>query len=302
MVRLMSELHGGTTAVESAVGEGSQFTVWLPLRDAEASEERVANLTTYRSVAPLAAPVALVVEDDLKSAYLVRLQLEAAGFKVLHCLTAEEALTVAPQQPLSLITLDIMLPGVDGWELLSRLKSSPGLARVPVVIISIVADRNKGFALGASAVMQKPISRQELYESLVELDLFPVIQGQSLKVLVVDDDPKAVELVALRMMDMASTVIRAYGGQEAIEAARRELIVLDLMMPEVNGFDVIEALNEHTYTARIPVLIVTAKEISQDERTQLSGYVTAIMEKGAFDGERFTAEVRRAMVGRKMVG
>ena len=113
------------------------------------------------------------------------------------------------------------------------------------MIISIVADRNKGFALGAAAVMQKPISRQELYESLVDLGLFPLSRGRTLKVLVVDDDPKAVELIAVRVLGLASTVLRAYGGREAIEAARRELpdlIVLDLMMPEVNGFDVVEAL------------------------------------------------------------
>src|SRR6185295_9725357 len=111
-------------------------------------------------------------------------------------------------------------------------KQVPALSRIPVVIISIVADRNRGFALGAAAVMQKPISRQELYESLVDLGLFPVSQGRSLKVLVVDDDPKAVELIAVRILGLASTVLRAYGGREAIDVARRDLpdvIVLDLM-------------------------------------------------------------------------
>ena len=186
-----------------------------------------------------------MVEDDFKSADLIRVQLEAEGFEVLHAASAEAALVLAVQQPLSLITLDIMLPNMDGWEFLSRIKQVPALRRIPVVIISIVADRNKGFALGAAAVMQKPISRQELYESLVDLGLFPLSQGQTLKVLVVDDDPKAVELIAVRIMGLASTVLRAYGGREAIDVARQELpdvIVLDLMMPEVNGFDVVEAL------------------------------------------------------------
>ena len=123
------------------------------------------------------ARTALVVEDDFKSAELIRVQLEAEGFKVLHAASAEAALVLAVQQPLSLITLDIMLPNMDGWEFLSRIKQVPELARIPVVIISIVADRNKGFALGAAAVMQKPISRQELYESLVELGLFPARRG-----------------------------------------------------------------------------------------------------------------------------
>ena len=110
---------------------------------------------------------ALVVEDDVKSADLIRLQLEAEGFKVLHAASAEAALALAVQQPLSLITLDVLLPTMDGWDFLAHLKKVPSLERIPVLVISIVSDRNKGFALGAAAVMQKPISRQQLYESLV---------------------------------------------------------------------------------------------------------------------------------------
>ncbi|HTB59230.1 MAG TPA: response regulator [Polyangia bacterium] len=111
------------------------------------------------------------MEDDLKSADLIRLQLEAEGFKVLCAASAETALVLAGQQPLSLITLDVLLPTMDGWDLLLHLKRVPSLARIPVIVISVVADRSKGFALGAAAVMQKPISRQQLYASLVELGL-----------------------------------------------------------------------------------------------------------------------------------
>jgi CheY-like chemotaxis protein len=204
----------------------------------------------------------------------------------------------------SLITLDILLPNMEGWEFMTRLKLLPDLRRIPVVIISIVADPNKGFSLGAAAVMQKPISRQDLYESLVDLGLFPLSQGQRLKVLVVDDDPKAVELIAIRILFLASTVLRAYGGRDAIDIAQRELpdvIVLDLMMPEVSGFDVVEALKDHPDTARIPILVVTAKQITADDRAKLSRYAIAIMEKTEFDPDRFTAEVRRAMSGRQRV-
>jgi CheY-like chemotaxis protein len=175
---------------------------------------------------------------------------------------------------------------------------------VPIVIISIVADLDKGFALGAAAVMQKPVSRKDLYDSLLGLGLLPLAQGHPLKVLVIDDDPKAVELIAARMRGMASTVVRAYGGVEGVEATRRELpdlIVLDLMMPEMSGFDVVEALHERPETARIPIVVVTAKQVTAEDRNRLHGYVMTIMEKGDFDSARFTSEVRRAMSGRQLV-
>jgi CheY-like chemotaxis protein len=174
MVKLLSELHGGSVAVESEVGKGSCFTVWLPLRAAEQGVTSVkAPPTPVGGVRP-GIRTALVVDDDLKSADLIRMQLEIQGFKVLHAASAEAGLALAMQEPMSLITLDIMLPDMDGWELLSRIKQVPALARIPIVIVSIVADRNRGFALGAAAVMQKPISRQELYESLAGMALVPI--------------------------------------------------------------------------------------------------------------------------------
>jgi DNA-binding response OmpR family regulator len=305
MVKLLAELHCGVVGVESAVGEGSCFTLWLPLRAIDAETVAPGQVSAGSPIAALAGTrTALVVEDDFKSAELIRLQLEAEGFTVVHAASAEAAVVLAVQQPLALITLDIMLPNMDGWEFLGRIKQVPTLMRIPVVIISIVADRNRGFALGAAAIMQKPMSRQELSDALVALSLLPLTQGTTLKVLVVDDDPKAVELVAIRVKDLAGTVLRAGGGRDAIAAARRELpdlIVLDLMMPEVNGFDVVQALSADPATSRIPILIVTAKTVTRADRAKLNGFVTAIVEKGGFSSDRFTAEVRRAMSGRKSV-
>jgi len=120
----------------------------------------------------------------------------------------------------------------------------------------------------------------------------------------VDDDPEAVDLMAFRVTDLAASVLRASSGREAIEAARRELpdvIVLDLMMPEMNGFEVVAALNEHPDTARIPIVIVTAKRITSEDRLNLSGFVTGILDKTELASDRFTAEIRRAMSGRRLV-
>ena len=168
------------------------------------------------------------------------------------------------------------------------------------MIISILADRTRGVALGAAAVMQSPVSRQELYDTLVELGLSPVSGDQSIRVLVVDDDPKSVELIAVRIRAMAREVLRAYGGREAIAIARRELpdlIVLDLVMPEVNGFDVVAALNADPATACIPVVVLTASTITAEDRSRLNGFVATVMGKAGFDSQRFLSEVRRAMAG-----
>jgi PAS domain S-box-containing protein len=310
MVKLLTELHGGTVAVESTVGEGSRFIAWLPIRAAEdatpAAEAPSETRLAQRRGPAVAMGNALVVEDDYKAADLIRMQLEAEGFAVLHASSAEAALMLAVQQPLSLITLDIMMmPNMDGWEFLARLKQIPALQRIPVVIISIAADRDKGVSLGAAAVLQKPISRQDLYGALAHASLFPLSKGHDLKVLIADDDPSAVELVAVRIAGLASTVLRACGGREAIDIARSELpdlIILDLMMPDVNGFEVVAALNEQADTSCIPIIAVTAKQITAEDRAQLSRYMTTVMEKTEFDPERFTAEVRRAVSGRRLGG
>ncbi len=307
MVKLLAELHGGVVAVESSVGEGSRFTVWLPVRPSEPAAATPLALppTALAPVPEAGGPrTALVVEDDYKSAELIRVQLESEGFNVVHAATAEEALVLATQQPLALITLDIMLPSMDGWEFLARIKQMPALGNIPVVIISIVGDRSKGFALGAAAVVQKPFSRDELYSSLVELRLSPRAPTEGLTVLIVDNDPAAVDLIATRIEGLVTTILRARTGREAIDMARRELpdlMILDLMMPGMSGFDVVEALIESPDTARIPILVVTAAQISPEQHKRLKGSVAAIMEKSAFDDDRLVAEVRRAMSGRRAV-
>jgi PAS domain S-box-containing protein len=304
MVKLLAELHGGAVAMESAEGEGSVFTVWLPMRAPGSESTRARPAEPVDFPVALGTRTALVVEDDHKSAALIRAQLEGEGFTVVHALNAEEALVLARSQPISLITLDIMLPDMDGWQFLSLLKQTAELRRIPVVIVSIVADATKGFSLGAAAVMQKPVSRQQLVDALADLGMVPLPDGQSLTVLIVDDDPASVELIAEGVLGLADNVLRATGGREAIEIARREVpdaIILDLLMPDVNGFDVVVALQGRPDTAGIPILIITAKQVNAEDRARLNGYVTAIMEKDDVGPGQLTDEVRRAMAGRNQV-
>ncbi|MEO8599448.1 MAG: response regulator [bacterium] len=242
-----------------------------------------------------------MVEDDDHAADLVRLLLEAEGFTVLRAASAEAALLLAPQQTLSLITLDIQLPGIDGWEFLVRIRENSTLAHVPVVIVAGLADNDMALAGGAAAVLQKPISRAQLKASLSHLGLHPA-QEHTHTVLVVDDDPKAVEVLSAFLPNPSYAVVRAYGGNEAIILAQRlrpDLILLDLMMPEVSGFDVVEALQRNTDTARIPILVVTAKQITAQDRMALNcnpDNIIHIVEKAAFNHARFIDEVRRALL------
>jgi CheY-like chemotaxis protein len=206
--------------------------------------------------------------------------------------------------------LDIKLPGIDGWEFLARIRETHSLAQVPVMIITGVPDGNLTLTRGAAAVLQKPISRTQLKASLAKLGLHPVHE-RTHTIMVVDDDPKAVELIAKFLPPPDYTVLRAYGGTEAITMARQlkpDLILLDLMMPEMSGFDVIQALQIDGETANIPILVVTAKQITAQDRAALSGTagkVIHIVEKAGFNSDLFIAEVRRTLrssVGRASIG
>ena len=303
MVRQLAELHGGAVAVASAEGEGACFAAWLPLRtpvQASSALPDSAGAATMAAAEPKER-IALVIEDDDKAADLVRLLLEAEGFTVLLAASAEAGLLLAPQQTLSLITLDIQLPGIDGWEFLQRIRESSTLAHVPVVIIAGTVDSNLALARGAAAVLQKPISRAQLKAALDHLGLHPAPE-RTHTVLVVDDDPKAVEVIAAFLPTPAYAVVRAYGGSEAIALAQRlrpDLILLDLMMPDVSGFDVVEALKGDPKTAQIPIIIVTSKEITAEDRATLNGRVEFIVNKSSFSRESFVNEVRRALKRRK---
>ena len=299
MVKQMAQLQGGAVAVASSVGQGACFAVWLPLLATFADANSEAGKMDAAAAEPMARN-ALVIESDDLAADLLRLLLEAEGFVVQRVGTAEAALRLAPHLALSLITLGLDLPDIDDLELLLRLREHDTLATVPVVIVAGSAGHDFAVPGGAATVLQKPVSRTQLKEALSHLGL-DTVQGRSLTVLVVDDDPKAVEVIAAFLPVPAYAVVRAYGGSEAITLAQRlkpDLILLDLMMPEVSGFDVLDALSDDPQTRHIPVLVVTAMQMTAQERGALNGNakkMVHVIEKSEFNQARFIAEVRRAL-------
>lgn len=251
-----------------------------------------------------AARAALVVEDDPLAADMLRALLRQEGFDSVLVTTGEQALAQAIEQarqrPYDLITLDLLLPGMDGWQTLERLRAEPALTATPVVIVSIIArdHERRGVSVGARGILQKPVRREEFLAVLDELGLRG---GEAARrhVLVVDDDPAAVDILRSYLQaEPGIEVQTAYGGAEAIELARRllpDLIVLDLMMPEVTGFDVVEALQADPRAAAIPLLIVTAKQLQEGDLRRLRGRVRRVLDKGGFSPEAFLNEIRRAV-------
>jgi DNA-binding response OmpR family regulator len=298
LVSRFAALHGGTVGVASTPGKGSHFGVWLPWRaDGTQASESTNGPTTASSLDPTTSRHALVVEDDPKAAELLRLHLESAGFRVRIAADGSQIHQPGAPQP-DLITLDILMPGTNGWELLEQIKHDDALAHVPVVIVSVVADRQRGFALGVSQVIEKPVGRQQLLDAVQAALGEGTEPSRARKVLVVDDDPMALDLVATNLAGANCEVLRAQDGEQAIHVAmaqRPDLIILDLMMPGLSGFEVLDHVRSQPAMASVPVLVMSSKTITAEDRERLNGRVLQVMGKQSLDRDLFIAEVGRAL-------
>jgi len=283
-VARLVQLHGGAVAVSSAPDKGSCFTCWLPWREPVMPDVVLPDEPGER-------PLALVIEHNEPAAALMRTQLNAAGFRVRHVASAEAALELAPQLRPDLITLEVNLPGLDGWELLSRLKNLPGWAHIPVVVVSVDAGQEVALSLGASAVLHKPVSRKALSKELEMLGFKPTATRKFL-VLAISDAPGDLQSLSAHLSQPGFSVLRATGGKEGIELARRhvpDLIVLDLLMTEVDGIGVVEALQRDPLTAAIPVIVVAASQLTTRDRELLNRHVQRATAHGDPAAEGATA-------------
>ena len=278
--RRLARMMGGEITVTSQAGLGSTFVMRLPAAVAAGAAEVRPGTGTGGSTI-------LVIDDDAAVRDLMQRFLAKEGFRIVTATGGEQGLRLAQEMKPDAITLDVMMPGMDGWAVLSALKADPGTADIPVVMLTIVDDKNLGYALGADDYLTKPIDREKLLAAMRKY-------RHDLPVLVVDDDEVLRELLRRILEKDGYTVTEARNGREALARLAEitpGLILLDLMMPEMDGFELVEELRHHTSWRSIPILVVTAKELTVDDRGRLNGYVEKILQKGASSRDALLREV-----------
>ena len=285
LTRRFAQLHGGQVSVESELGKGSTFTLRLPLQ----------SLPPEIASTDLSRPLVLVVDDNPHAAEILARHLHAGGFRIEIAHTGADALTMARELKPVAITLDILLPEVDGWEVLSRLKADEATRNIPVVVVSVVDNPALGRALGALDYFVKPVDGKALLSRLSQYRFTTSVKDEPVRVLVVDDEQANLDLVEGLLKPAGFGVLRAGSGQEGIDIATSEmpnLILLDLMMPGLTGFDVVEALRGNEVTRSIPIMVLTAKALTDDDKRALNGQVSAIFQRNSVAGTELTAWLR----------
>jgi signal transduction histidine kinase/CheY-like chemotaxis protein len=290
ITRHFCRMMGGDVTVASESGAGSTFTLRLPAEVRDPAKE----LDTERLRAPDQLPkdnAVLVVDDDPAARDLLKRFLNKEGFHVECAANGPEAIAAAKRIRPKAITLDVMMPGMDGWAVLTKLKEDPLIANIPVIMLTIVDDKHFGHALGATEYLTKPVDRDRLSVVIRKLTK-PTLPG---KVLIVDDDPEVREMLVRTLGRQDWETVTAEDGRaglDAVAASKPDLILLDLMMPRMDGFEFVSELRKNQDWRSIPIIVITAKTLTNEDRVLLQGHVQKVLQKGDFSFDALLAELR----------
>jgi signal transduction histidine kinase/CheY-like chemotaxis protein len=277
ITRKFCELMGGTIHVDSTLGAGATFTIALPATLGNAPDE----VTRHQPLKEARGQsLILAIDDDPSVHDLVKRTLLKHGFAVESAYSGEDGLRQARKLRPDAITLDVLMRGMDGWAVLSALKSDHEVNHIPVIMLTVMDNRNQAFLLGATEYLSKPVNRSKLIEVLSRYRH----QRHPGRVLVVEDDFDARRIITNALQSDGWVVDEAENGRaalECIERSRPALILLDLMMPQMDGFEFVARFRESPANRNIPIVVLTAKEVTPEERARLNGQVFEIVQKGS---------------------
>jgi signal transduction histidine kinase/CheY-like chemotaxis protein len=291
ITRHFCQMMGGDVTVASEIGKGSTFTIRLPSEVQEPRPEAEEKPAPALDQLPKEDNTVLVVDDDPAARDLLKRFLNKQGFHVECAANGPEALVLAREIHPKVITLDVMMPGMDGWAVLTKLKEDPVTADIPVIVLTVVDDKNFGHALGATEYLTKPLDRERLAAAIARLRQ-PSVPGQAL---VVDDQEDVRDMLVRTLQRQGWTTDTAVDGRDALDAVAEQipdLILLDLMMPQMDGFEFVFELRKRPEWRAIPIIVITAKTLTNEDRQMLQGQVQRVLLKSGFSRDQLLNELR----------